>query len=79
MAPPENPVKFPGVTPPGNEVDDNVVLTLFPSDYDRNDESGDEDEDTSTPTQQHQSIINPEAMPPMVINVYNLCLRKQTD
>ena len=48
---PENPVELPGVAPPENEVDYNVVLPLFPSDYDSDNESYYEDEDTYTPTQ----------------------------
>ena len=38
--------------PPDNEVDENVAPPLLPSEYDRNNESDGEDEDTETPTQQ---------------------------
>ena len=48
----ENPVELTGVAPPENEVDDNFVPPLLPSEYDRNNESDGEDEDTETPTQQ---------------------------
>ena len=34
--PPENPVELPGVSPPGNEVDDDFVPPLLPSEYDSN-------------------------------------------
>ena len=69
VAPPENPEELPAVDPPGNEVDNNVVPTLFPSDYEINDDSNEEDEDTYTPTQQLQKVIHPEAMPLTVSNI----------
>ena len=73
MASPDNPVEFPGVAPPENEVDENVVPPLFPSDYDSNNKSDDSYEDADTSTQQT------DYMPPMVKNVYNIRPQKQTD
>ena len=63
---PENPVELPGVAPPENEVDDDIITPLLPSDYD-------------TSTQHRQMVVHPEDMPPMVRNVYNIQLQKQTD
>ena len=40
-----------GEAPPENEEDDNVVLPLFTSDYDSNDDSGEKYEDIYTHTQ----------------------------
>ena len=79
MDPPENPVELPGVAPPDNKVDDDVVPLLLTSDYNSYDESDDEYEDTNTSAQQHQRVIHPEAMPPTGRNLYNLCPRKKND
>ena len=76
--PPENPVEIPGVSPK-NEVDDNIVRTLFTSDYDSENESDKKYEDTDTCTQQRQRVMQPEAMLPMMRNVYNLCPRKKNE
>ena len=74
----ENPVELTGVSPPENEVDDNILPPLFPSDYVRDDESDEEDEDTDTSIQQHQRVIQPEAMSSKVRNVHNIRPRKKT-
>ena len=76
---PEKPVELPGVAPPENEVDDNVVPPLLKSDYDSDNDSDDKDEDTDMYTQQSQRFIQPEAIPPTVMNVYNLRPWKQND
>ena len=77
--PQENTVELPGVTPPENEVDDDFLPPLLPSDYDNDDGSDDKDEDTNTSTQQLRRVICPEFMPPTVRNVYNLRPRKKND
>ena len=68
-----------GVALPENEVGDDFVPPLFPSYHEINDESGDEDEDTDTPTQQIQRFVHPEAISPTVRNVYNIRLQNKTD
>ena len=73
---PEEPVELPGVAPPGNEVEDDVVTPIFPSDYRSDDESDDEGECTYTSTQQRQRVIDPEAMPPIVKNVYRMTMSR---
>ena len=75
----ENSVELPGVDSPENKVDDYVVSPLLPSDYEINNDSDNKDKDIETPTQQYQRVINPDAMPPMARNAYNLFPRKQTD
>ena len=79
VSPPEHPVDLLGVAPPENEVDNDVVPTLSPSYYGRNDESDNEDEDIDTPTQRRRRVINHDAMLPTVRNLYNLFPLKQTD
>ena len=79
VIPPENPVELPGVAPPENEVYSNGVPLLLPTEYDRNIDSDDNDEDTDTYTKQHRRVIHPEAMSKTVRNAYNLRLWKQTD
>ena len=79
VAPPENPVELPGVASLENEVDADGVPPLFSSDYDRNDESDDKNKDTYTSMPQLRRVFHPGSMPPTVRNVYNLCLRNQTD
>ena len=41
LNPPINPVELTGVAPPENYADDDVVPTLLPSNYGRDDESDD--------------------------------------
>ena len=65
--------------PPEIEVENDVMTYLLPRDYDRNETSDGEDEDTGTYTQHRLRVIHPEAMSPTVRNVYNLRPRKQTD
>ena len=72
-------MKLPGVATPENEVDDNFLPPLLPSDYDIDNESDVEVEDIDTSTQQRQRIIHPEAMPSTASNVYNLRPQKQPD
>ena len=79
VAPPENSVELPGFSPTENEVYGNVVPPFLPSDYDIEYDSDEKDEDTYMSTQKFWRVIHPEAMPPMVSNVYNLRPRKQTD
>ena len=79
VSPLDNPVELQGVPPPENELYDDVIPTLFPSDYDSNNDSDKKDYDTCTSTQQRQRFIHSEDMPPMVRNVYNIRPRKQTD
>ena len=76
---PESPVKLPVVASPENELDENVVPPILPSDYDRYDESDDKNENADTYIQQKQRVIHPKYMPPIVMNVCNLHLRNQTD
>ena len=72
-------MEYPGVSPPENEVYDNVVPPLFPSDYDSDDDYDGMYEDTDASTQHRQRVIHPESMPPTVRNVYNLLPQKQTE
>ena len=67
------------MAPTENEVDDDVVSPLLPSDYDRDNESDDKDEDTDTSEQQRRKSIQTESIPPTVRNVYNLLLWKKTE
>ena len=50
--PPEHPVELPGVAPPENEIDDNVVPPLFPNDHYRDNETDDDVKVVDTSTQQ---------------------------
>ena len=65
--------------PPENEVDENYVPPLLPSDYESNDENYYGDEDTDTSIQQRQKLIHPEAMPSTVRDIYNIRPQNQTD
>ena len=67
------------MSPPENEVDGDVVTILLPSEYNSNDESDDEEEDTYMSTQQRQRVIHPEAMLPTARNAHNLCPQKQPE
>ena len=64
---------------PENEVDDDVVTPLLPSEYGSDDDYDYKDEDTDDSTQNRQRAINPEDMTPTVRNIYNTCPRNQTD
>ena len=52
MAPTENPLELPGIDPPENELDDDVVPPLLPSDYGSDNYSDGKDEDTYTSSKQ---------------------------
>ena len=69
MDPPENPVELPGVAQSENEVDDNVVLPLLPSDYASYDEYDENYENIKTSIQQRQRVIHPKDIPPTMRNV----------
>ena len=69
-------MELPGVDPPENEVDNDAVPPLLKIDHGSNNESDDRDEDTDTHSQRIQRVFHPEAMPPTVRNVYNLCPQK---
>ena len=79
MAEPENPVEIPVVAPPENELDENVVPTILPSDCDSYDESDEKNENADTSIQQKQRVVHPKYTPPIVRNVWNLHLWNQTD
>ena len=77
LAPLEKPAELPGVALTENEVDGNIMPTLLPSDYGRDNEPDEKEADMST---QHRLwVIHPEAMLPMVRNIYNIRPRKQND
>ena len=52
---------------------------LFTSDYGSNNEFDDEDGDTDMPIQQRWRVMQLEAMPPTVRNIYTIHLRKKND
>ena len=52
MAPTENPLELPGIDPPENELDDDVVPPLLPSDYGSDNDSDGKDDDTYTSSKQ---------------------------
>ena len=72
-------MELPGVYQPENEVDDDVLLTLFPSEYDSNNEYDEKDKNIDMSTQQGQSVTHPEIAPPTVQNVFNIRLQKQIE
>ena len=72
-------MELPGEAPPENEVDDDVVPSLLPSDYDGYNESDEKGVDIYTSTKQRQRVILSEFMPPMVRDVYNIRAWKQHD
>ena len=65
-------MELPGVEPPENEVYDDAVPPLLKSDHVSDNGSDDKDEDTDTSSQLLPSVVHPEAIQPMVRNVYNL-------
>ena len=79
VLPPEIPVKLPEMDPSENEVDADVVITLLTSDYNIDDRFDNKDENTDMSTQHHKMLINPEAVPTTVGNVYNILMRNKTD